>query len=634
MDRYVRWWTLIPLLLLAVWCGARGLDADTVSQDEFRQIDDVRVTNDPVALAAHVAGNNPWHVPAYFVIQNAWGRLFHWDPVPMRAMALFIGLLAVAVTYRLGRQHISREVGWTAAALLTASAFFVYYWHELRMYSLTALMAALVLWAYLTLLRAKQPPGPLAWVGFYLALLLALLTHYFMGIFLAGLGLYHLLLAPRSRRWWLLLLVFGLAALSFAPWIGPLLKATDRTAGGIGGVLSNPEVISRMAYLYSNGEVILLALLSLLALAPLWTWRGPARRFLVAIWFVLVVNIALALAANSVVGLLPAGRMRYLIYLWPLLSLVLAAGIVNLGKVLPARVSWARALPVLVLAIWVTVGFYRSATALMAGNVLEFTPYFPVQQVFRDLKPIHRPGDFILYVIADDDRPSRYNRSVPFYPEIIGLAADPSVVSLLEEDSDQFEPFEGVMSSIGPERQYVWVAHPPEAPTRLADADAALTPAYGLCGVAVTRPEYVVEEYARSPVCCTPDTAARQPLAVYGAALALMGIDLRPDAASETLEWFVAFTETETLPPETYSVAVHVLDAAGALVAQADSGLPADAFACERHTLSLAGLPAGDYEVRLAVYNWQTGERLPAALVESGEGGDTLIIGRFTIAGQ
>ncbi len=633
MDRYLRWWTLIPLLLFAVWCGAQGLDADPIHQDEFFQIRDVRTTNDPVAMAIHVAAANPWHVPAYFVILNNWGRLFYWDPVPMRVMALFMGLLAVAFTYRLGRQHISRQVGWYAAAILASSAFFVYYWHEVRMYSMTALMAALVLWAYLTLLRARRLPNLWAWAGFYLAVMVALLTHYFMGIFLAGLGLYHLLLAPRSRRWWWLLLVFGLAAVSFAPWIGTLLKAADRTAGDIGGVLSNPEVISRIAYLYGNGQLAALAGLALLALIPLWTWRGLARRSLVAVWFVLVVNIGIALLANTLIGLLPAGRMRYVIYLWPLLSLVIAAGIANLGRLLPARSVWARAAPLLVLAAWAGFGFYRSATALTADNVLEFTPYFPVQQVFRDLKLIHRPGDYIVHVLPDADWPSRYNRSVPFYPEIIGLAADSGAIGADVNDNDESDTFDRVISQIGPARQYVWVAQPPEGSARLAELAAALTPTYGLCGVVITRPQFVVDEYAPSPVCCTPDAAAREPLARYGEALALMGVDLRPDVAAGALEWFMSFDGADMLPPETYSVAVHVIDASGALVAQADSGLPADAFACERHTLSIAGLPPGDYDVRLAVYNWQTGERLPAVLVESGEGGDMLTVGRFTIGG-
>src|SRR5690348_16856648 len=103
-------WLIPPILLATVW-GAYGLDADPIKQDDFIQIRDVRTTNDPLAMAIHIAAATPWHVPSFFIMENAWGRLFEWNPVPMRALALFFGVLAIAWTYRLGADHVSRRVG-------------------------------------------------------------------------------------------------------------------------------------------------------------------------------------------------------------------------------------------------------------------------------------------------------------------------------------------------------------------------------------------------------------------------------------------------------------------------------------------------------------------------------------------
>lgn len=61
-----------------------------------------------------------------------------------------------------------------------------------------------------------------------------------------------------------------------------------------------------------------------------------------------------------------------------------------------------------------------------------------------------------------------------------------------------------------------------------------------------------------------------------------------------------------------YSGGVHILDEAGALVAQADFGLPDDVrpYGCRWARLDIASLGAGTYTVNAIIYDWQTGERL------------------------
>jgi hypothetical protein len=70
-----------------------------------------------------------------------------------------------------------------------------------------------------------------------------------------------------------------------------------------------------------------------------------------------------------------------------------------------------------------------------------------------------------------------------------------------------------------------------------------------------------------------------------------------------------------------YSIGVYLLDAGGALKAQQDGSArggflpmthwPLNAAVSDQHGLDLPnGLPAGEYQVAVAVYNWQTGERL------------------------
>ena len=104
----------------------------------------------------------------------------------------------------------------------------------------------------------------------------------------------------------------------------------------------------------------------------------------------------------------------------------------------------------------------------------------------------------------------------------------------------------------------------------------------------------------------------------FGDAIRLAGYTVLPKDDSLQLQLFWAAAAT---PAADFTVFVHVLDAAGTVVAQNDSpplgGLyPTRFWAAgetifDPHTVSLAKLPAGKYAVRIGLYNPKTGERLP-----------------------
>ena len=80
-----------------------------------------------------------------------------------------------------------------------------------------------------------------------------------------------------------------------------------------------------------------------------------------------------------------------------------------------------------------------------------------------------------------------------------------------------------------------------------------------------------------------------------------------------------------------YSLAVHVIDQHGQRVAQGDTGVGPGAIVPLRSEIDISALPPGDYELRVALYDWQTGERLSARDLETGETGDMYILQRFPI---
>ena len=62
-----------------------------------------------------------------------------------------------------------------------------------------------------------------------------------------------------------------------------------------------------------------------------------------------------------------------------------------------------------------------------------------------------------------------------------------------------------------------------------------------------------------------------------------------------------------------YSLAAHVIDViTGERVAQGDVGVGPGSFAPVSTEIDVSALPPGEYDLRVALYDWQTGARLPA----------------------
>ena len=67
-----------------------------------------------------------------------------------------------------------------------------------------------------------------------------------------------------------------------------------------------------------------------------------------------------------------------------------------------------------------------------------------------------------------------------------------------------------------------------------------------------------------------------------------------------------------------YSLAVHIIDPlSGERVAQGDVGVGPGAFVPVGSEIDVSALPPGEYEVRVALYDWRTGERLSARDTEA-----------------
>jgi len=125
--------------------------------------------------------------PLYYVLAWPWARLFGTGEVALRSFSALSGIALVPVVYITGRELVSRRVGLAVAALASFSPLLAWYSQEARPYSLLVLLGALSFLFFLRSLRLKEGRELVGWA---VASILALLTHYFAAFLIIPEALY------------------------------------------------------------------------------------------------------------------------------------------------------------------------------------------------------------------------------------------------------------------------------------------------------------------------------------------------------------------------------------------------------------------------------------------------------------
>ena len=81
-----------------------------------------------------------------------------------------------------------------------------------------------------------------------------------------------------------------------------------------------------------------------------------------------------------------------------------------------------------------------------------------------------------------------------------------------------------------------------------------------------------------------------------------------------------------------YSLAVHVIDPrTGERITQGDVGVGPGFIVPFRSEIDISALPPGDYELHIALYDWQTGARLSAKDLVTDEVSDIHTLHHFRL---
>ncbi len=615
------WLLVIPLLLLVFWLSARMLDADLLWNDEVRTyLHSGLSIYGPKSIGEildWMVNHAPNESPGYFLLLGGWATLVGATEFAVRTFSLLLSFLTIAWMYRLGRDMVSPRVGLYAAVALGSSSLFIHYAHEARQYMPYALMTCITIWAYRRIIAIdSDSPLPMRrQIVFFVALVGAAYTHWLALLSPIALDVYHLLFVPKNRRWWRVPVIMALAGLAFAPWfslrIGDLVSAAQHGAKVSLG-MSTPEIIETLLYTFSNGNPLLLILLAGYTLTRrerpvklVWTW------LIAGLGAVLVIN----LVTPSFI------HIRYMMAFWPALALMVGIGV--------ERLSERKIHPAFLLGIWLLAGVWGSLTPDFFNSLRNSVPRTPragFAAALDILDEYAQNGDLTVIHMTNPGEEFLNQIVLEYYMDGI-----PGTYTQMESATIDYHALEAhyrqaVSENLG-SAPFVWVMTVPDVPfTRrriVFYEQLEMDSRYARCETVIDRDDMQMQLYARRPdriseaIFTAGDNAESE--------IELFKLRTGLESGGETLDVLVGWSVGEAVPVHTYSVGLHIVDAAGELVTQVDYGLPDGAFECRAAHIETVELPPGEYTLLAMVYDWQTNERLPVGEEER------VLLGTFTV---
>ncbi|MCO6452541.1 MAG: glycosyltransferase family 39 protein [Caldilineales bacterium] len=632
---------LILILILAAILRFYRLGSQSFWADEGNSV--VLATRSLMQIVSAAAADI--HPPAYYLGLKLWGGVFGLGEIGARSFSVVAGILLVWFVYVLGRQLARASAGLIAALLAAVNPFLIYYSQEARMYMLLALCAAVA--AYALVMWIQSPDRrKAAGILYVISAVLGLYTHYAFPILLVTLNLVFLLWLWRQRHqsasllhdsgFWPWLGLQALAILLFAPWLPTAWRQLTTwpnavaSLGSVAGMLETLRLLNcgptpcQLSPLLVGFELalVVLALLPLQKLS-ITNWLG---RWLPLVWLIM------PLAAMLIFGIFTPTFSKFLVIIVAPYVLLLAMGVVALALAIARPVPGDSG-----------IGRNRISAVIM----IVITGLLALSAIPSLNHYYHDP------TVARDDY-----RSIAAYLKAIAGPHD-AVILNAPGQIDAFNQYDH-----GPAQLYTLPSsRPPDPAATKAELDQINASADHIYVIywatEQSDPENIVATHLAETAFKAWDTwAGNLKFSSYSAQdspepatfpdplrfgdsilLEASGISSDPlqpgDIARALLRW------SATTPlSNNYKITLQLLDPANQIVAQIDSepvggARPTSTWQPDETIDDPYGLPIplatppGVYPLILAVYDAESGVRLPIAT--SGGISDALTVGRIVV---
>jgi len=385
---------------LAFGLRAWHLDFQSLWRDET---DALRFSQAPLTGLLGNLTRPGWNGPLYFILLRGWLVLVGEGDFAARYFSLISGVLAVPLTWIVGRRMVGRATGATGAALVALSPYLMWYAQELKMYTLVLALGLLSTYLYG---RALDEGCWRWWIGHVVVTSLMIYTHILAVLillpqalwFVVGWRRYH----PRWQGWLADMAALTLPYLPLAVWQVPLLLSDFETGHPFYPL---GDMVHILFLAFSRGVatpwepipvsmgVFLLLLLGGVALRGQNGYRGVLA---LVLWLV-----APVLAVYLISLGMPIFTDRYLIYVTPAYALLLARGLAVIGQ----RSRLVHALVAALLVFFLAQGWWTQAS-------------HPIKSDFRGAARLvaehYQPGDLIVFQIPYGRYTFEYYYRQPF----------------------------------------------------------------------------------------------------------------------------------------------------------------------------------------------------------------------------
>lgn len=598
LDRNCAALAIMVLCFLAFYAAATAnLKRFPIGNDEYNSWNRIldSATGAPYSLAKTVGDvmiESPQHGPAYFVLLNIWRSLAGSELFTLRLLSAYFGLLTVAVTYRLAASVGNQDLGLTAFFIAVFLAYMLYYSHLARMYTLLPMTSGWLLWSYARVIQPERRPSRIAWLALLLSAALMLYIHYFGIMLLAALGLYHLVVAEKSRRWLKVSLILIVAGLLFLPWLPVAIEGFPGRPDVSDTRLSLLNSLLHILRIFSNGLVVIPPV-ALLAAVIRYRRLKPGE---LLVSLVAVITLLLVLLSNELAAIFSDWQMRYMSVFVVPFCCAMAIGL----RLLP---GW-KLLRLPLAALWIAsfLVFYRSEDLLVAtgARIQDLDKIPPYQEFIYESDRLPGYNELILSIHSDTGIRVRktldyYRKALSRWSHIVHISFDEGEEAVIQSGLSTY----ATLDAIAANAKGIWLIYNPQ------QSDLSAQPWYrdwfaqhfALCKRYLDKPESKIEYYLNRVIPCRLVTDS-DPFAIhYDGGTELANYEAQQSA--ESLEFFFWWGRTVG---KDYSLSLQVFDADSNKALWLDaviSGEPIDHF-----SFDISGLAAGEYAVKLIVYDF------------------------------
>jgi mannosyltransferase len=171
------------------------------------------------------------HPPFYYLLLSVWQGVVPLTDAALRLFGVVWDLLLVVAVHSLAAALLGRKrVALLAALLVAISPFHILYSHELRMYTLVMLLVTAGAYAYW---RARPSRGWRGWLAMAALFFVAVYSHLFAFLALAGIGIHALLERHNRRALWRTGIATALVCLAFVPWAVTMANESQSDLGSL-----------------------------------------------------------------------------------------------------------------------------------------------------------------------------------------------------------------------------------------------------------------------------------------------------------------------------------------------------------------------------------------------------------------